>query len=105
MGLQGAGQAVGRRPRQPGPRRQGRQADRPLGYRIQYGDSLVQHADSARLAHVLILPSHMVRRQRWRLTMWDGSISTWASLAESACWTRLSPYWMRYPRGRSAWRP
>src|SRR5664280_2519425 len=70
MGLQGAGQAVGRRPRQPGPRRQGRQADRPLGYRIQYGDSLVQHADSARLAHVLILPSHMVRRQRWRSPPW-----------------------------------
>src|SRR5664280_2376502 len=70
MGLQGAGQAVGGRPRQPGPRRQGRQADRPLGYRIQYGDSLVQHADSARLAHVLILPSHMVRRQPWRSPPW-----------------------------------
>src|SRR5665811_447801 len=70
MGLQGAGQAVGRRPRQSGPRRQGRQADRPLGYRIQYGDSLVQHAASARLAHVLILPSHMVRRQPWRSPPW-----------------------------------
>src|SRR6202012_3810855 len=99
-GVQGHGGPVGRGPGQPGRAHQLSQRGRPRLHGVQHGNGLVQDANSARVVHVLILPSRNARRNRngeTATTLGNGPErkARWA-----ARWPRKSgmPTWCTAPR-------